>query len=194
MMRANSLKALMALLPVAVVCTALVGGASATNNDRSAAGLWQATDEDTHQPSAWFLIRDNSGVYTGTIVKMFLKPGQDPGVVCSKCTDDRHDKPWLGLQIIRGMRRSGSEYVDGTILDPRDGNVYNAIMKLSRDGQTLTVRGYLGIAFLGRNQYWTRLPDSALKDIDPTLNSDATRINATPPARKSTSKQETAQR
>ena len=42
-------------------------------------------------------------------------------------------------------------------------------MRLSPDGQDLTVRGFLGIAFLGKDQYWKRLPDCAYAQLDPAL-------------------------
>jgi uncharacterized protein (DUF2147 family) len=143
-----------------------VGHAAAT----SPIGLWQAVDPDSGKTTGWFAITEHDGTYDGTLVKMFLRPGQDPNVVCSQCPGDRRGRPWLGLQIIRGMRRDGADKYDGgTILDPRDGNVYDAMMKVSADGQTLTVRGFLGISFLGRNQYWTRLPDSDYAQIDPSV-------------------------
>ena len=135
------------------------------------AGLWQALDNDTKQPTGWFLISDHDGVYDGIIAKMFLRPGQDPNVVCDQCKDDRHDQPWLGLEIIRGMRpEQDYKYGGGTILDPRDGKVYHATMKLTPDGHTLVVRGYVGFELLGENQYWTRLPDAAYSMLDPSVN------------------------
>jgi Uncharacterized protein conserved in bacteria (DUF2147) len=134
-------------------------------------GLWQTVDRDTKQPTGWFLIANHDGVYGGIIAKMFLQPGQDPAVVCDQCKDDRHDHPWLGLEIIRGMVQEGDDkYGGGTILDPRDGKIYHATMKVTPDGQTLIVRGYLGIELLGENQYWTRLPDSAYSMLDPSVN------------------------
>jgi len=100
---------------------------------------------------------------------MFIKPGDNPNPICTKCTGDQKNAPSLGLTIIKGMKRNGMKFEDGTILDPRDGKVYDAVMELSPDGQKLTVRGYLGITFLGRSQVWKRLPQTALAEVDPAV-------------------------
>jgi uncharacterized protein (DUF2147 family) len=162
-------------LMVAVVFLSLVGAGHAVGVEPSADGLWQAVDDQTHQPNAWFLIRNRGdGSYEGLIVKIYVKAGEDPNVVCDQCKDDRHDKPWLGLDIIRGMKREGLNYTDGNILDPRYGHIYNAKMTLTPDGNTLVVRGYLGISLFGQDQYWTRLPESAYNEIDPRFNPNHT--------------------
>jgi uncharacterized protein (DUF2147 family) len=166
---------------VAAALLSLIVAGQTLGAEPSAYGLWQSVDDDTHEPNAWFLIRDSGGgIYTGAIVRMFLKPGEDPNAQCDKCVDDRRNKPWLGLEIIRGMKREGMKYTDGTILDPRDGNIYSAQMTLTPDSQTLVVRGYLGISLLGKNQYWTRLPDTAFNQIDQRFNPNA----AAPASRK----------
>ena len=75
-----------------------------------------------------------------------------------------------GLALIKGMQRKGLEYENGTIMDPRDGTVYRALMRLSPDNKHLEVRGFLGFALLGRSQIWNRLPDNAL-DPQPAIRS-----------------------
>jgi Uncharacterized protein conserved in bacteria (DUF2147) len=158
---------------VAAALLLLVGAGQARSVETTAAGLWQAYDQESGQPTGWFLFRDHDGVYDGTIVRMYLRPGESPNVTCDQCKDDRRGKPWLGLDIVRGMKRDGLSYTDGTILDPRNGNIYNALMTLTADGQTLVVRGYLGISLFGQNQYWRRLPDSAYNELDPRFNPNA---------------------
>jgi uncharacterized protein (DUF2147 family) len=149
----------------ALIVTAVLLGAAglpARAAEPSAVGLWEQVDENSGKAESWFKITERNGVYEGAIVKIFFKPGEDENWTCSKCEGAERNAPVLGLTLIKGMQRSGTSYENGTIMDPRDGAVYRALMKLSPDGQKLEVRGYLGISLFGRSQVWNRLPAASL--------------------------------
>ena len=141
----------------------------------SAVGLWEQVDENSGKAESWFRITERNGVYEGTIVKFFPRPGDDPNWICDKCQGAERGVPVLGMTLIKGMRRNGDSYEDGTIMDPRDGQVYRALMRLSPDGQKLEVRGYLGISLFGRSQTWNRLPDNVLGTQTPAASRPASR-------------------
>ena len=132
----------------------------------TATGLWEQADERTGKPESWFKITERNGIFEGAFAKIFFKPGEDPNWVCDKCQGADKGRPVQGLTFIRGMQRNGLAYEGGTIMDPRDGQVYRALMRLTPDGKTLEVRGYLGIALFGQSQIWHRLPDNALSSGD----------------------------
>lgn len=148
-------------LVIAGLLAGLAYAAPEQANEPTAAGMWAQVYPDG-RVGGWFLIFENNGVYEGAIAKMFLKPGENPNPICAHCPGDQKNQPSLGLVIIKGMQRNGLSYENGTILDPRDGHVYQAKLMLSPDGQQLTVRGFLGIELFGQSQTWKRLPNDIL--------------------------------
>jgi len=155
-------------LATTIAAIALLAAApSARAAEPSAAGLWQKVEDG--KPVGWFLVVERDGIFEGAIAKTFPKPGEDPNALCTKCTDDRKNAPWLGISLIRDMQRDGLKYENGNVLDPRDGKIYKAKMTVSPDGQTLTMRGFWGISLLGKDETWYRLPDTVIASLDPAI-------------------------
>ncbi len=120
------------------------------------AGLWRTMDESTGKPRGEVRIQEKNGVLIGTIVRsLAAEPGKEQPT-CNLCTDDRKDQPKLGLEIIRGARAvPGSPWFEGReVLDPDNGKIYRLKMRISDDGKSLLIRGYIGPFF--RTQTWER--------------------------------------
>ena len=116
-------------------------------------GSWKTFDDETNQPAAIVQISEKNGVFSGVITKLLDSSGP---TTCDKCTDYRKGKAVLGMEILSGLKRTGDSYSGGLILDPDDGEIYRAEMKLKDHGSKLDLRAYIGIPLLGRTQTWLR--------------------------------------
>ena len=122
------------------------------------AGMWKTIDDDGKEETSLIRISEAGGVFTGRLEKL-LRPGAKTDTVCDKCTDDRKDKPIVGMTLISGVKQSESDktrWDGGEILDPNNGKTYKVRLTLGEAGKTLKVRGYIGTPMLGRTQTWLR--------------------------------------
>lgn len=112
-------------------------------------GKWKTIDDETGKPKSIVeIFKKADGKYYGKISQLLIKPEHDN---CVKCSDDRKNKPLLGLEIIRGLKKDGEEFVGGTITNPKDGKTYKT--EVLRDGAVLKVKALiLGIAV--KTQTW----------------------------------------
>ncbi len=119
-------------------------------------GLWRNVDDKTGEAKAEIRIVETSGEMSGKIDKRIGKDVK-PDDVCDKCSDDRKDKPILGLEIIRGGKKAEGKDVweGGKILDPENGRNYTLRMTPIEGGKKLEVRGSIGP--FGRTQTWARV-------------------------------------
>jgi uncharacterized protein (DUF2147 family) len=122
----------------------------------SPVGTWRNIDDQTKEAKSEVVITDNAGVLTGKISKLLRKDAKQDAK-CSECTDDRKDKAVIGLDIIRGVKKTEGKDVweGGTIIDPENGKSYKLKLTPIDGGKQLEVRGY--IAFFSRAQTWVRV-------------------------------------
>lgn len=115
-------------------------------------GEWITVDDATgEQKSIVRIYQADNGKYYGTIIQLLDENGET--AVCTECTGEDHNKPIVGLTIIRDMQLKDNELRGGKILDPDNGKFYYAKVYL-KDGK-LILRGSLDKAgLLGRSQTW----------------------------------------
>jgi len=138
-----------------LIATAVLGlFALSAQAQMSPVGVWKTIDDETKAPKALVRITEANGVVTGKIDKL-LAADAKPDAKCDKCEDDRKDKPIVGMEIIRDVKKDDDVWAGGTILDSAKGKVYKTRLKPVDGGKKMEVRGYIG--FFYRTQVWERV-------------------------------------
>ena len=148
----------MKLIRLAIACVLAGAAAPALAQPLTPAGLWKTVDDATKKEKSLVRIVETNGVYSGRVEKI-VDPDAPKDAVCKDCSDERKDKPILGMTILRGVKASADDktvFDGGDILDPNNGKVYRVKLKLIDNGSRLDVRGYIGTPMLGRSQTWVR--------------------------------------
>ena len=122
----------------------------------SPVGVWRTIDDKTGKEKTLVRITEINGEFRGTIEKLFREPNEDQTPNCDKCTGDKKNKPVIGMAIMTGLKHDGDMYTGGEILDPANGKTYKCKVWLEDKGKKLNVRGFIGMALLGRTQVWVR--------------------------------------
>ena len=121
---------------------------------QSVIGKWKTIDDATGEAKSIVEVFSKSGKIYAKVVDI-LDPATKNNL-CKQCSGEDKNKPILGLIIIKGLSKDGSEYNSGEILDPKNGKLYKCALSLESKDK-LKVRGYIGFSLLGRTQYWHRV-------------------------------------
>lgn len=116
-------------------------------------GFWKSIDPKTKEQDSIIAIYECGGCYYGRIILTYDPGGFFADTIYApyKRAPGMVGEPYYcGLDIIWHLQKRGGKYVDGKILDPLHGKVYN--VELWREGRNLVVRGKL-LCF-GRNHIW----------------------------------------
>lgn len=145
-----------------LACMALCLVASLAWADKPAhtpVGYWNQYSDHNGQLQSIVKIRRADGELKGSVVKGFPVDGHPPNHYCTECSGRFKGKKIVDIDILWGLTYDDNSQTwdGGQILDPTNGHIYNAYVKLMDNGQKLKVRGYIGISLLGRTQIWHRI-------------------------------------
>lgn len=101
------------------------------------------------------IFKATDGKYYGKLI--WLKVPEDNGKprVDKNNPDLAHrNDPLMGMQLLKGFTKDDDRHFSGgTIYDPKNGKTYSC--KITRNGNALDVRGYVGISLIGRTTTWS---------------------------------------
>ena len=117
-------------------------------------GTWRTIDDETGEAKSTVKIYEENGIVYGKIIDIYNEA--DKNALCTKCVGEEHNKPVIGLVIIKDMIKNGENYTNGTIFDPERGKKYKCKLSLDEDNSDiLQVRGYISVFYA--TQYWERI-------------------------------------
>ena len=129
---------------------------SATAQVNQILGNWKTIDDKSGEPQSIVNIyKGFDGLYYGKIIELLVDT-QGHEALCVACEGEDHNKPVVGMIIIRGMHEEDGCLKGGKVLDPDNGKFYYG--KIYLENGNLVLRGSLDKrGFLGRNQTWLRV-------------------------------------
>jgi uncharacterized protein (DUF2147 family) len=121
-------------------------------------GLWQTISDKDGKVASEVRIAETAGAVNGKIEKVLTATAK-PDDKCIACKDDRKDQPIVGLEFLRGLKKTDGKDVweGGTVVDPESGTVYKARITMIEGGKKLEMRGFVGAPLFGRTQTWIRV-------------------------------------
>lgn len=129
--------------------------------DDDVVGFWNTINDKTGKPQSIIAIYEYQGKMYGRIIGTFSSNGKVEDTIdapVDRAPGVEGNPYYSGMDIIWDLKKKGTRYTDGKILDPEKGKLYDAEMWV-QDGK-LYVRGEIWL--FGENEVWVRTQDSDL--------------------------------
>jgi len=159
------MKGLLIFLMAAATVTTVSAEAS------QAVGYWKSISdvkgEEGKVTALWKLSVDAKGQLQGAMVWVADTNGKPAPDKYESKKAEFNGLPLKGTFWMKGLKKSGDGWSGGTIVDVGNdkGDVYGCDVKVTEGGKRLAMRGYLGIALLGRTQVWVWTGEEEAKKL-----------------------------
>ncbi len=130
-------------------------GFSASAADQLNNTKW-TTYNDDGKPDAVLKFTEKNGKLSANIVEV-LDPRAKNKKVCDECKGKFKGKPLTGATVLWDLQpdaNDSNKYVNGSGIEPETGRTFSG--KAELQGDTLKLRGYKGIALLGKTRILKR--------------------------------------
>jgi uncharacterized protein (DUF2147 family) len=119
-------------------------------------GRWIASSEksDALRSVVELIVQDEQLI--GRIERVIDASGQEVQAVCRRCPGELNDKPLKGLVFITGLRREGSRWVGGQVINLEPGFLRGVVASCEleiKDGR-VEFFGYAGVKAFGKTVVW----------------------------------------
>ena len=125
-----------------------------TNTDIS--GEWYNAEKD-----AVITLYEDGSTISGKITWMKFPNDENGNPKTDPLNPDEslQSRARMGMQIMKSFAHiEGNVWDNGELYDPKKGKIYSGKITLT-DTNTLDLRGYIGLSFIGRSSTWTRKTD-----------------------------------
>ena len=141
-------------LTLALASSAILSIAAKADEGSSPVGLWKTEDAQVE-------IFEADGKLSGKIAalnKEYTSDGIEKTDI-SNPDPAKRSRPLIGLVFMTGFTPEGSGRWDhGTVYDPKTGHTYASFLEYD-GGNTIKLRGYIGISLIGRTAVWTKVKE-----------------------------------
>jgi len=143
-----------------IVAAASMISLSVSANNDPLLGQWKTIDDRTGYSLADVIIsKDAKDRYMAKIVNVREVPRAVPQQNCTQCTGSLKDQPLVGLTMLEGLSshpENTNEFINGTLLDPISGKLYQTRARLKNNGRHLAIHSRTEGFPVGRNMTWIK--------------------------------------
>ena len=119
-------------------------------------GLWIASSESSAALRSVVELVVQNDRLVGRIERVIDASGQEVQATCERCPGDLNNKPLKGMVFITGLRRQGSKWVGGRVINLEPGFLQGVVAscELEIKGSRVEFVGYKGVKALGQKVVW----------------------------------------